>query len=296
MRNLVVKKKKHLLIQLYFTLGKNDRGEIISPKFKFIFVRNKNYFIFHSILNRDTINILENVILSSFKKNVDPSLESFVNIQDYPLRPNTNLNKFNKDVIYSKALFEIINSSSILDLIHTEIENSSYSLHPALNTRIQYPNNENSSNKFSKYLGWHQDIYTMDKISKETPIYTLWIPLTSCKLESGGLDIFETGSMLNDSLSYNRDTYLTDLSEMQRLNGAVRNITCEPGDIVLFDKYVLHKSRPNISNKNRISIDIRIFKTGMESGRGNQASFELSAVPKDKIYLNWINKIYKNGN
>lgn len=296
MRNLVVKKKKHLLIRLYFTLGKNDRGELISPKFKFIIVRNINYAIFHSVLKKHTIANLEHAVLSSFKRNVDSSLDSFISIQDYPISPTTNLNGFNRNVIYSKELFDAINSSLIMELIRTEIDDSSYSLHPALNIRIQYPNNDNSLNKFSKYLGWHQDIYTMDKSSQHTPIYTFWIPLTTCKIESGGLDIFETGSLLNKSLSYNKDTYLTDLSEMERLNGVIREITCEPGDIVLFDKYALHKSRANISNRNRISIDFRIFKTGMESGRGNQASYEISEKAKDHTYLNWISKIYNNGN
>ena len=254
-------------------------------------LREKGFVLIEKYFTKDQTFFLKKMFIDKVHELYGKDkLKNFEDLVSCDIR-TLDLIKLNKRIIYSKEFFNFINSSSIIELIKDFIDNNSeYELHPALNIRIQPPNEIKTDVKFSKYLSWHQDIYTMDIESKETPIFTLWIPLTDSRIESGGIDIIEIPNNYKDILEYDINTYMTIDQEIEKHITNIKKIVCESGSVVIFDKYLLHKTRINYSLKNRISLDIRIFKKGMNSGRKGVSTFTIKEYPEDSIYNKWIDE------
>ena len=105
---------------------------------------------------------------------------------------------------------------------------------------------------------WHQDEWTWPKLRNKNPI-TILTPLTRMN-KNNGIE-FAKIKGLKKMLIHNGNDYKAEISDKNILNNASIIATdLLPGDVMLFDAFVIHRSIPNINKYPRISLDIRFYK------------------------------------
>ena len=123
----------------------------------------------------------------------------------------------------------------------------------------------------SGFTGAHMDTVYMSKGSQR--LLTCWIPIGMTPPEMGTLAVCE-GSHNLESFKRLRDTYgkidvedanlngtgwfSESASEITKLfGGQWKTATFEPGDVLIFSLHTLHMSTTNLTDKVRISCDVR---------------------------------------
>lgn len=107
----------------------------------------------------------------------------------------------------------------------------------------------------------HQDVSYNHHMSD---FITLWVPFVDIDAECGGVRVFKDSNVAKEMLgnaekekfwlkSLSSDGYKSEPCEMQ------------VGDVLLLNKWVLHESMPNVSNRTRISTDFRFFSESARS-------------------------------
>ena len=105
---------------------------------------------------------------------------------------------------------------------------------------------------------WHQDEWTWPKLRNKNPI-TIVTPLTRMN-KSNGIE-FAKIKGLKKMLIHDRDDYKAEIMEKSIINDAtIISPDLSPGDVMVFDPYIIHRSIPNINSYPRISLDIRFFR------------------------------------
>ncbi len=127
------------------------------------------------------------------------------------------------------------------------------------------------------FTGCHYDVVYMGRGSQR--VHTVWIPIGKIPVEQGTLAICE-GSHNQDSFACLRNTYgnidvdrdlisegwfSSDPYEItDKFGGRWLTTSFNPGDVLIFGLYTLHASTTNLTNKFRISCDIRFQPAGDE--------------------------------
>lgn len=102
----------------------------------------------------------------------------------------------------------------------------------------------------------HQDISYNQHMSD---FITMWVPLVEIDEACGGIRMFSRGQQAEMP---------TRLSHFGMWNEAVPTdgleaVNCtpmHPGDVLIFDKFQIHQSMPNVSGRTRFSVDYRFFR------------------------------------
>lgn len=125
----------------------------------------------------------------------------------------------------------------------------------------------------------HQDFLYNQHMSD---FYVVWIPLVDINDRCGGVRFFRYGK----SEPYQ---YYLDSSENKEWESPLNtsgleyeDIYMAPGDILVFDKYCIHESRPNTSDYLRLSLDLRYFSDRDVSSK-HCFSFSDNTVLEDKL-------------
>jgi hypothetical protein len=127
------------------------------------------------------------------------------------------------------------------------------------------------------FTGCHYDVVYMGRGSKN--VHTVWIPIGEIPVSQGTLAICE-GSHNMSSFARLRNTYggldvdrdrvtegwfSSDPYEItEKFGGRWLTTNFNPGDILIFGLYTLHASTTNLTDKFRISCDIRFQPSGEE--------------------------------
>ncbi len=110
-------------------------------------------------------------------------------------------------------------------------------------------------NNFGAAVPPHQDITYNQHLSD---FLTVWVPLVEIDDVCGGMAVFEGSQnepeLLDDSKS---EQWLAAVSTTGFRNRACRPMS--PGDLIIFNKQLIHVSQPNVSTRTRLSIDMRFF-------------------------------------
>lgn len=126
-----------------------------------------------------------------------------------------------------------------------------YFTHPRCIPRISFP--ENGEQRYETPT--HQD-YPYGQGTLDT--LTAWVPLVDCSAEAGSLEIMErshTGGLrpVHGDVRYRcATTAVSNDSEDWRGNDL------EAGDILIFTCMTVHRARPNLSQRLRLSVDFRM--------------------------------------
>ncbi len=144
-----------------------------------------------------------------------------------------------------------------------------------------------------QYTAAHYDFVYMGRGSGN--LYTVWIPFGDIPIEQGTLAICR-GSHNLDSFARIRDTYgrmdvdrdrieghfeRDPMDIIDRFGGAWLGANYSAGDVILFGMHTMHASTTNLSNRFRLSCDVR-FQPASEPmderwaklGRGHYASVQ----------------------
>jgi ectoine hydroxylase-related dioxygenase (phytanoyl-CoA dioxygenase family) len=156
---------------------------------------------------------------------------------------------FPLDVRLSETLWKIPYSEPLRSIIKTILRSENIFMHMPPTARFVLPGNI--------YAGVppHQDISYNKHM---TDFVTVWTPLVDIDEECGGVTVYE-GS------GYDNEHPVESLSSefWQRgvsVDAYKPNHCCmNAGDILILNKFIIHGSRFNQSNKTRISIDFRFF-------------------------------------
>ena len=110
-------------------------------------------------------------------------------------------------------------------------------------------------NNFGAAVPPHQDITYTQHLAD---FYTVWVPLVEIDDVCGGMAVFEGSQdepeLLDDSKS---EQWLAAVSTTGFRMRACRPMS--PGDLIIFNKQLIHVSQPNVSTRTRLSIDMRFF-------------------------------------
>jgi ectoine hydroxylase-related dioxygenase (phytanoyl-CoA dioxygenase family) len=163
----------------------------------------------------------------------------------------------------TSGLLQLASNNRILDLVEKLI-GPEILFHPQYNVQAKMPFERHSQ------IPWHQDLWFLDREAEATPMVNLWIPLVDATLDNGCLELIQgsqgQGLKNHQALSGYPEDHIgisdTDLP-------AGEHIACPliKGGAILFQHKTVHRSRPNLTDSIRWSVDIRYSDARKPTGR-----------------------------
>ena len=201
------------------------------------------------------------------------------NIWIYYEYNNNNISRIEYMRNYNSIINDIVNDSRITDNIKDIFNEDFFLLKDKIN--FKYPNGEGFKSHQDITAGWHK--YSKDPI-------TVAILLDESTIENGCLQIWDNDdNIITDQLT---DDFIDITNEIS--DKYYKNIIGQPGDIIVFDAYIPHKSDLNKSNKKR---RILYLTYSRKSDGDNYEKYHLDKFknnPPDKYKVK--NKKYRSGN
>lgn len=238
--------------------------------------RKSGVAIFRNVLSSDVIFEVENFLLQSLQQLKIDLVESFpkfhiaqgkvANYKEISEAINNILNDVQKsnlskdqlnvlighfplNVRLSKKLHCIANSEKLQILLKTLLETTKLFMHCPPTARYVLPNFDPSA------VPAHQDISYNHHLGE---FVTVWAPLVPINEKCGGVSFFDMECPKEELLTdFSAETWLkaVDVSKYRRIHAQ----PMEPGDVLIFNKWIVHQSMPNFSDYVRLSIDQRFF-------------------------------------
>ena len=156
---------------------------------------------------------------------------------------------FPLEVRLDRRLWEIPRDAGVQDFLKTVLGTSSMCMHMPPTARFVLPGNLDAG------VPSHQDISYNRHMSD---FFTCWVPLVDIDETCGGVTVFpgSDGTVVDASMVDHGIWFGgIDVSKYK----AVDCVPMAPGDVLIFNKYLAHKSMPNVSDKIRFSLDYRFF-------------------------------------
>jgi hypothetical protein len=100
----------------------------------------------------------------------------------------------------------------------------------------------------------HQDIAYNRHMSD---FVTCWVPLVEIDDACGGVTIYEGSNEPVELKSHPGNIFWAGGLDVEKYDA--RNIYMKPGDVLVFNKWLVHCSMPNLSERIRYSMDLRFF-------------------------------------
>ena len=156
--------------------------------------------------------------------------------------------------VFSRALFDLWVEPAILDaaeaLIGPEIQfNGDFWVRPKL------PDEQETT------LPWHQDSGYMPDTA-DHPLLTLWMPLVEVNASNGTLQFIPGSQQMGIQDHDTADGSFRTTAFDPAAGAAIDTVAMSPGDFVLFDNLVFHRSTVNRADMVRWSIDFRYSPVG----------------------------------
>ena len=156
--------------------------------------------------------------------------------------------------VFSRALFDLWVEPSILDtveaLIGPEIQfNGDFWVRPKL------PDEQETT------LPWHQDSGYMPDTA-DHPLLTLWMPLVEVDADNGTLQFVPGSQQMGIQEHGTADGSFRTTAFDPAAGAQIDTVAMSPGDFVLFDNLVFHRSTVNRADMVRWSIDFRYSPVG----------------------------------
>jgi hypothetical protein len=150
----------------------------------------------------------------------------------------------------SETFWEIPRTQAFREILRAALGSDRLRMHMPPMARFFLPNNSEAG------VPTHQDASYNDHMNG---FVTAWMPLVDIDHQCGGVTIYEgrkDGVIPVTKLVQNG--IWTEAVPVEGLT-PVNCVPMAPGDVLLFNPYVVHGSMPNVSKKIRFSIDCRFF-------------------------------------
>ncbi len=168
---------------------------------------------------------------------------------------------------FGPEVFKLLSLPELLDVAEQFVGPEIYST-PVQHIRIKPPERAIPDTVDNRVIEtpWHQDNGVLLDDADETNMLTVWFPLTSATEEMGCLKV-RPGShrdgLLKHCIRWNGLRIPESL-----LNGEETvAVPMMPGDVLLIHRLTSHGSYPNVSDRVRISYDLRYQPVGESTGR-----------------------------
>jgi ectoine hydroxylase-related dioxygenase (phytanoyl-CoA dioxygenase family) len=146
-------------------------------------------------------------------------------------------------------LLEILKSPEVQNFLSSALCSANLRMHMPPMARFVYPGNSSAG------VPAHQDVSYNEHLSD---FMTLWVPLVDIDSECGGVTVYpgSDNAQLN-TVKLNHDIWFDDIDV-----SGYEPVDCAPmatGDVLIFNRFLAHKSMANASNRIRFSLDLRFF-------------------------------------
>ena len=164
---------------------------------------------------------------------------------------------FSLDVRLSPILLDVAYSDGMVKILRTILKSHGIYMHMPPTSRYVLPGNI--------YAGVppHQDISYNKHMSD---FVTVWVPFVDIDDQCGGVTVYQ-GSGCSPEINVGQNPSKFWLDGIP--TDGFHPIRCDmkPGDILVLNKYIIHGSCANTSNRTRISTDFRFFGEGSTSSK-----------------------------
>ena len=162
----------------------------------------------------------------------------------------------------TSGLLEIATNSNILEIVE-QLIGPEILFHPQYNVQAKMP--------FERYsqIPWHQDLWFLDQKAKSTPMVNLWIPLVNTTPQNGCLELIENSHSFGIINHEELPGYPPDHIGIQNPQSSDKLAVCPvgKGGVIFFHNRIIHRSRPNVTDRIRWSMDIRYSDATKPTGR-----------------------------
>jgi len=156
---------------------------------------------------------------------------------------------FPLDVRLDRTLWEIPRDENAQKMLKAALGATTLRMHMPPTARFVLPKNIDAG------VPAHQDVSYNQHM---TNFLTMWVPLVEIDERCGGVTVFENGVVSERPTRPNSHGIWNEGVATEGLK-AVNCAPMLPGDVLIFNKLMLHQSMPNVSNRIRFSVDYRFF-------------------------------------
>jgi hypothetical protein len=223
------------------------------------------YLFLRNLINRETVLNARNAIVSHLAAN-NALVDGYSPLEAVMPRSGKEVRMTGQSVItHHPACLELFENQALFDFFRMFFGEEAVTYDYKW---LRAVGNEN-------FTGCHYDVVYMGRGSQR--VHTVWIPIGDIPVEQGTLAICE-GSHNLDSFARLRNTYggmdvdrdlisegwfTSDPYEItSKFGGRWLTTGFHPGDVLVFGLYTLHASTTNLTNRFRISCDIRYQPSG----------------------------------
>jgi hypothetical protein len=256
-----------------------EAGELNLTHYPFMSqFREKGYQLFNNVLSPELAARLHRILASEVDKilallgrvGVDPDIATAARDIVALLSDPSSSDRLDHDtrvlmtghfptaMRLSKTFWEIPRTEGLRDILKAALGSDRLRMHMPPMARFVLPNNSEAG------VPAHQDASYNDHMNG---FVTVWMPLVEINEQCGGVTIYEgrkDGVIPVTKLVQNG--VWTEAVSVQGLT-PVHCIPMVPGDVLIFNPYVVHGSMPNLSNRIRFSIDCRFFGHDSETSK-----------------------------
>ncbi len=148
--------------------------------------------------------------------------------------------------------------------------------HPRVLMRNIFPGREDFTTKA------HQDF---PNVQGTTEVFTAWIPLIDCPMESGPLQVAE-GTHTGPVYDFDIAAGAGGIEIVDPFEGRWVSSPFAVGDVLIFHSLLVHKGVPNHGRQLRMSMDVR-YQLASEPFNPDNANADGQPLAWDEIYAGW---------
>ncbi len=216
---------------------------------------------FTAALQRQVDGLIDELVREGLITAPDPAL-SFARRFIAARAHATRFGRSWRKSVVSPELFELHRDPALLDLLVEILGHHEILGHPVWNARPKLPDQELTT------VPWHQDSSYFGPDTAGSRIITAWLPLVPADEACGCLQVVP-GSDREGLLPHRQERAgggFLEIADRQPDPAQVRSIPCRPGDVLILNNLLWHRSLPNRSEIIRWSLDCRFYAGGDEPG------------------------------
>lgn len=141
-------------------------------------------------------------------------------------------------------------------------------------------------------IGWHQDVSNCPAWDEvDSRILTFWIPLVPVDEETGCLAVVPGSHRLGRLPFFTNEFGITGLAkEEEAATDDAITVPLEPGDALMFNELMLHRSLDNLSTRVRWSVDIRFSADSPAHRKKAPGGFRVCGADGPEPFDEWVAK------
>jgi hypothetical protein len=177
------------------------------------------------------------------------------------------------DIMQSRgeAIFRFLGNDNLLDVLEGLL-GPEITCNPIQHVRAKPPDRFEPRQGPGHHMApWHQDAGVMMPEAEGSDVITCWLPLGDASADMGCMEVIP-GLVDGGYLRHTKEGGTTIAPEVMP-DREPRVMACRKGDLVLISRFTPHRSRPNVSQKCRWSLDLRYQPTGHHTGRTGHPDF-----------------------